>query len=176
MTHYIWLLFDLRGAHGQRALMDAKVCMLGSTAIASETLKNLVLPGTKSIPYIYTYIHTYICLYVYMVIYIYIYVLYGLCSGIGHLTVVDSALVEASDLGQNFFLEESELGKLRSEAICRSLVEMNPDVKGTFVDLEPNAAVAKGKDFFRPFSLVIACQITETMAIQLSKVCEALFN
>lgn len=49
--------------------MDAKVCMLGSTAIASETLKNLVLPG------------------------------------IGHLTVVDSALVEASDLGQNFFLE-----------------------------------------------------------------------
>eukprot|EP00439_Symbiodinium_sp_Y106_P042420 s322_g5.t1 len=36
---------NLHGAHGQRALMDAKVCMLGSSAIATESLKNLVLPG-----------------------------------------------------------------------------------------------------------------------------------
>jgi len=118
--------------------MDAKVCMLGSTAIASETLKNLVLPG------------------------------------IGHFTVVDSAMVEAADLGHNFFLEEADFGKLRSEAVCRWLLEMNPDVQGTHLDLDPAKAVAKGKDFFRQFSLVIACQMTETLAVQLGKICEEL--
>lgn len=128
----------LWGAHGQRALMDAKVCMLGSSAVASETLKNLVLPG------------------------------------IGHFTIVDSAMVEAADLGHNFFLEESDSGKLRAEAVCRWLLEMNPDVQGTHLDLDPAKAVAQGKDFFRQFSLVIACQMTQTLAIQLGKICEEL--
>lgn len=35
----------LWGANGQRRLMNAHVCVLGSGATASETLKNLVLPG-----------------------------------------------------------------------------------------------------------------------------------
>lgn len=35
----------LWGAHGQQALMQAKLCMLGSSPVATETLKNMVLPG-----------------------------------------------------------------------------------------------------------------------------------
>eukprot|EP00913_Durusdinium_trenchii_P009995 g9381.t1 len=49
---------------------------------------------------------------------------------------------------------------------------MNPDVQGTHLDLDPAKAAVQGKEFFRQFSLVIACQLTETLAIQLSKVCE----
>ena len=71
-------------------------------------------------------------------------------------------------------------------------------VPRTHLDLDPAKAVAKGKDFFRPenkreslclwlqfkywmivfstdgrqFSLVIACQMTETLAVQLGKICE----
>ncbi|CAJ1328592.1 unnamed protein product [Effrenium voratum] len=113
-----------------------RVCMLGSSAIATETLKNLVLPG------------------------------------VGHFTVVDGSIVEPADLGQNFFLEEADLGKLRSEAVCRWLLEMNPDVQGTHLDLDPAKAVAQGKEFFRQFTMVIACQMMECLAIQLGKVCE----
>ncbi|CAE7323665.1 AXR1 [Symbiodinium natans] len=128
----------LWGAHGQRALMDAKVCMLGSSAIATEALKNLVLPG------------------------------------IGQFTIVDSAKVEAADLGHNFFLEESDLGKLRSEAACKWLLEMNPDVQGAHIDQDSAKAVGQGKEFFRHFSIVIACQLTETLASQLGRLCEEL--
>ncbi|CAL1131151.1 unnamed protein product [Cladocopium goreaui] len=51
---------------------------------------------------------------------------------------------------------------------------MNPDVQGTHLELDPAKAVAQGKDFFRQFSLVIACQMTQTSAIQLGKICEEL--
>ena len=35
----------LWGSHGQKALMDSHVVLLGSSAVGAETLKNLVLPG-----------------------------------------------------------------------------------------------------------------------------------
>ncbi|KAJ2898583.1 NEDD8-activating enzyme E1 regulatory subunit, partial [Coemansia aciculifera] len=40
-------LYDrqLRQESGQTALENARVCVFGSTALAAETLKNLVLPG-----------------------------------------------------------------------------------------------------------------------------------
>lgn len=50
--------------------------------------------------------------------------------GIGGFTIVDPAIVTESDLGVNFFLEESSLGKSRAEETCRLLKELNPDVQG----------------------------------------------
>ena len=35
----------LWGRHGQRALVEARILLLGTGATGSETLKNLVLPG-----------------------------------------------------------------------------------------------------------------------------------
>lgn len=52
--------------------------------------------------------------------------------GIGGFTIVDPAIVTESDLGVNFFLEESSLGKLRAEETCRLLRELNPEVDGSF--------------------------------------------
>jgi NEDD8-activating enzyme E1 regulatory subunit len=52
--------------------------------------------------------------------------------GVGGFTIVDPAPVTESDLGVNFFLEESSLGKSRAEETCRLLRELNPDVEGRF--------------------------------------------
>lgn len=52
--------------------------------------------------------------------------------GVGGFTIVDPATVTESDLGVNFFLEESSLGKSRAEETSRLLEELNPDVDGGF--------------------------------------------
>eukprot|EP00927_Polykrikos_kofoidii_P029295 TRINITY_DN25353_c0_g4_i1.p1 TRINITY_DN25353_c0_g4~~TRINITY_DN25353_c0_g4_i1.p1 ORF type:complete len:525 (+),score=96.20 TRINITY_DN25353_c0_g4_i1:130-1704(+) len=128
----------LWGAHGQSALMKAKICVLGSSPCATETLKNLVLPG------------------------------------VGNFTVVDAAVVELSDLGNNFFLEESDLGKPRAEAVCRLLQEMNSDVKGDHIMKDPKIAIDEGVNFFKPFSIVIACQLSERLSALLGNYCKDL--
>lgn len=38
----------LWGSHGQKALCQSHIIMLGTSSAGSETLKNLVLPGIKS--------------------------------------------------------------------------------------------------------------------------------
>ena len=50
--------------------------------------------------------------------------------GVGSFTIVDDAVVSEKDLGVNFFLEESSLGKSRAEESCRLLQELNPEVNG----------------------------------------------
>ena len=41
----ICLLSRLWGDHGQKKLENAKVCLINATALGTEILKNLVLPG-----------------------------------------------------------------------------------------------------------------------------------
>jgi amyloid beta precursor protein binding protein 1 len=43
---------------------------------------------------------------------------------------MDAELVQGSDVGNNFFLERSSIGKSRAEEVTRYLVELNEDVKG----------------------------------------------
>ncbi|KAI1801843.1 hypothetical protein F4811DRAFT_563673 [Daldinia bambusicola] len=50
--------------------------------------------------------------------------------GIGKFTIADDALVDEPDLGVNFFLDESCLGKPRSECCTKLLQELNPEVQG----------------------------------------------
>jgi amyloid beta precursor protein binding protein 1 len=52
--------------------------------------------------------------------------------GVGGFTIVDPAVVSETDLGINFFLEESSLGKSRAQETCTFLKELNPDVDGDF--------------------------------------------
>lgn len=49
--------------------------------------------------------------------------------GVGSFTIVDEANVSEFDLGVNFFLEESSLGRWRAEETCKFLQELNPEVK-----------------------------------------------
>ncbi|KAJ9143248.1 NEDD8-activating enzyme E1 regulatory subunit [Coniochaeta hoffmannii] len=50
--------------------------------------------------------------------------------GIGRFTIVDSTVVSEADLGVNFFLDESSLGKMRSQCSTELLLELNPEVQG----------------------------------------------
>ncbi|KAI1382443.1 hypothetical protein F4677DRAFT_25967 [Hypoxylon crocopeplum] len=50
--------------------------------------------------------------------------------GIGKFTIADEEMVNEADLGVNFFLDESCLGKPRSECCTKLLQELNPEVEG----------------------------------------------
>lgn len=49
--------------------------------------------------------------------------------GVGSFTIVDETNVSELDLGVNFFLEESSLGKWRAEETRKFLQELNPEVE-----------------------------------------------
>ncbi|UNI20384.1 hypothetical protein JDV02_006478 [Purpureocillium takamizusanense] len=72
--------------------------------------------------------------------------------GIGRFTIIDAATVDDADLGVNFFLDESCLGKSRAECCAHLLQELNPEVVGdwhpkTRRPLDPNEAL-DGVDVF----------------------------
>ena len=50
--------------------------------------------------------------------------------GIGSFVVVDDATVCEVDFGTNFFLERSDLGRFRADAVVERLVELNPSLSG----------------------------------------------
>jgi len=114
----------LWGGHGQKNIEEAHICVLGSGATASESLKNLVLPN------------------------------------IGEFTIVDDALVSASDLGNNFFVTQDKVGKSRAEVVKDNMLEMNDTVKGNHLE-KPVSSLLEGEalGFFDQFTLVIATQM-----------------
>ncbi|KAF4337693.1 amyloid beta binding 1 [Fusarium beomiforme] len=50
--------------------------------------------------------------------------------GIGRFTIADQSVVTHKDLGVNFFVDDSWLGKSRAEACTNFLLELNPEVQG----------------------------------------------
>lgn len=52
--------------------------------------------------------------------------------GIGKFTIADNAAVQEVDLGVNFFLDESSLGKSRAQCCTELLLELNPEVNGSW--------------------------------------------
>eukprot|EP00953_Heterococcus_sp_UTEX-ZZ885_P009296 5492-Heterococcus_DN1.PRE.2 len=91
--------------------------------------------------------------------------------GVGRFTILDSAMVEERDLGNNFFVTEEHLGRPRAQVTCELLLEMNPDVQGDFLVGDLSTLVADDPAFFSKFSLVIAAQ-TPTEPLQaLASVC-----
>jgi amyloid beta precursor protein binding protein 1 len=111
------------------------VIVLGTTAAATETLKNLVLPG------------------------------------IGHFTIVDDHIVSERDLGQNFFVDSSSIGKPQCEVVSQFLLEMNPDVKGEGFNLSIKEFIDNHHDRIQSSQLVIACELTNSYASHLSALC-----
>ncbi len=79
----------LWGDAAQSSISSARICVLGSTALASEVLKSLVL------------------------------------AGIRHFHIVDSAVVKESDLEQNFFVTDEQLGRPRAEVVAELLAVSN---------------------------------------------------
>lgn len=124
----------LWGSEGQRLLGNSKILVIGASAVSSEILKNLVLPG------------------------------------IGFFTLVDDQLVSESDLGENFFVHPSHLGRLRSEVVKDFLLELNPDVKGEALGLSFSSLLSSDINL-QSYTLVIATQLSFSQSKLLDSLC-----
>lgn len=58
-------------------------------------------------------------------------------GNIGHFTIVDNEKVTQRDLGNNFFVDGSSLGKSRAAVVTSLLLEMNDGVEGRFFEEDP---------------------------------------
>jgi NEDD8-activating enzyme E1 regulatory subunit len=153
----------LWGANGQRKLMTSHILLINSPAVGTETLKNLVLPG------------------------------------LGSFTILDDALLQPSDLGNNFFTPHPEneqtmetqqdnggMKPCRGKVAVENLCEMNPDVKGYFMNSNLQTELVNGNslflthslnfyfldpNFLQKFSLVIVANPTPSIAQLASAAC-----
>lgn len=80
-------------------------------------------------------------------------------GGTASFTVVDDAVVQERDLGNNFFFERADLGKGRAETATRLLCELNEHVKGSFSDESVLDLLPDPRRYFERFSLVIATDV-----------------
>uniref|UniRef100_A0A9J7ZKW2 NEDD8-activating enzyme E1 regulatory subunit n=1 Tax=Cyprinus carpio carpio TaxID=630221 RepID=A0A9J7ZKW2_CYPCA len=90
--------------------------------------------------------------------------------GIGAFTIVDGHKVSGEDVGNNFFLTSSSIGKNRAQAATELLQELNSDVSGNFVEESPDKLLDNDPEFFHRFSLVIGVQLPESTCLRLGSV------
>lgn len=74
--------------------------------------------------------------------------------GIGNFTILDSNIVQATDLEGNFFLNETHLQRNIAESLCESLSELNPDSRGHAV-LASVEVEELDSNFWEQFDIVI---------------------
>jgi NEDD8-activating enzyme E1 regulatory subunit len=148
----------LWGAKGQRALGETSVLLIRATAAGTETLKNLVLPG------------------------------------VGHFHILDDmAGISKWQSASNFFLPQPPPPPLsstppttttlsRAAVACQQLLELNPDVKGTFQHVNDLAALQEedwrvllrsggGVSSTSKQTLVIASDLEPPLLDQVSQAC-----
>ncbi len=91
--------------------------------------------------------------------------------GIGHFSILDSAITSPADAGNNFFLNATQsLGKPRAQEAVPLLRELNESVQGEAVvkDLKQLLDTDQGTDWILSFSLVIAHNLNKHVLDQLS--------
>lgn len=77
-------------------------------------------------------------------------------AGIGSLTVIDPELVAEQDLGAQFLVDESDIGKNRAEAAVPRIQKLNPRVK---VDADAADPRIKDTTYFSLFDIIIATDL-----------------
>ncbi|KAF3425566.1 hypothetical protein E2986_10422 [Frieseomelitta varia] len=156
MHKLVIVVLMLWGDHGQTALEGAHVCIINATALGTEILKSLVLPS------------------------------------IGAFTIVDGKKVTSEDIGakyvlmkkscttdnfnvaivyllNSFFLETDSVGKSRAQVATQMLLELNSDVRGDYIDEEPDQILYNSPDFFNSFTVVVATCLAEKSLVLLSQ-------
>lgn len=89
--------------------------------------------------------------------------------GIGAFTIVDGKKITQEDIGANFFLDSDSIGKSRAQIATQMLLELNRDVRGDFIDENPEEILYNNPDFFNNFTIVVATAVSEKTLITLSK-------
>eukprot|EP00667_Euglena_gracilis_P007143 EG_transcript_7209 len=94
--------------------------------------------------------------------------------GIGSFVIVDGQPVTEADLGNNFFVTPDNLHQPRGEWATKWLLELNPDVRGSSLTVDPRTLLETNPGYFREtgVSLVIATQLVEADALRLARILE----
>ncbi|XP_043288397.1 NEDD8-activating enzyme E1 regulatory subunit [Venturia canescens] len=89
--------------------------------------------------------------------------------GIGAFTIVDGHKITHEDIGANFFLDADSVGKSRAQVATQMLLELNPDVRGDYIDEGPDQILENSPEFFNNFSVVVTTALPEKPLITLSR-------
>ncbi|GAC99113.1 neddylation-related protein [Pseudozyma hubeiensis SY62] len=89
--------------------------------------------------------------------------------GIGSFVLLDDSIVDAADLGVNFFLQPGESeGKYAAEEMCRLLTDMNTSVASEAKLEDPATLLQTDPGFFAAFTLVISVNQSRSFDMALS--------
>lgn len=88
--------------------------------------------------------------------------------GIGAFTILDGGKVTGEDAGNNFFLFKDSIGKSRGKIATENLLELNPDVRGEYVEESLEYILQSDPSFFQRFTVVIATFLEERSLVQLA--------
>ena len=91
--------------------------------------------------------------------------------GIGEIVIVTDQKVEKRDLGRNFFVDPEDIGKPLGDVCLANLLEMNPDVKGTFILQSPESYFKENSEKLKKFNLIIIDQKNFDFCREVSKYC-----
>ena len=80
-------------------------------------------------------------------------------SGVGEVTIVDNIKISKDDTKTNFFVDADDIGKLRSEIVLKNLLELNPDVKGNFIDKSSKEFLDDTNNDLGKYDIVIAANL-----------------
>lgn len=86
--------------------------------------------------------------------------------GMGKFVLIDSRMIDEADLGNNFFIRSSAKGKGRAEEVLQNLLELNPEVKGEAIKVEP-ASWVQDVDI-DAFTMVIAVNQPSSVLLPLA--------
>lgn len=92
-------------------------------------------------------------------------------GGIKAFTIVDDHHVSMKDLGNNFMVHTSSIGKSRAQVVTETLKELNELVDGSFVEDSPTNMIENNSEFFKNYTIVIATQLVERDALSLDAIC-----
>ena len=80
-------------------------------------------------------------------------------SGVGEVTIVDDSKISEEDLKNNFFVDAADVGKIRGEIVLKNLLELNPDVKGNFINKSVKDYLNDEKNDYKSFNILIGTNL-----------------
>ena len=80
-------------------------------------------------------------------------------SGVGEVTIIDKATITNEDTKTNFFVDLNDIGKSRGEIILKNLLELNPDVKGNFIEKTAKEFLDDDNNDINKYDIIIAANL-----------------
>ncbi len=82
-------------------------------------------------------------------------------AGAGYVGLVDNQKITEQDIKENFFVNRSDVNKLRGQVCLENLLELNPDSQGKFYDLSPEEFIKNCLLQLATYDLVILCNLND---------------